>query len=99
VLVHRARVNNHGSTKRVPDEDDTLHVVLLQIGDPGQDIQGAFRQDIGMTVTQPQGGDLVPLQHVREPDIGVLAGPAEAPRAPPTQITPYGVSGAGCRIA
>src|SRR5262245_12330908 len=78
--------NNHGAAKRVPDEDDTLHVILLQIGEPGQDIQGAFRQDVGVTVTQPQGGDLVPLQHVREPGIGALAGPAEAP---PCATHPY----------
>ena len=83
----------------MPDEDDTLHVVLLEIGDPGQDVQSTVRQDVGVTVTQPQGGELVPLQHVREPGIGALAGLAEAPPCAPTQITPYGVSGAGCRIA
>ena len=77
--MHRARGNDHGAAKRVPDEHDRLRAAMLQVGDPGQDIQRTFGQDVGVTVAQPQGGDPVPTQHFREPRIGALARPAEAP--------------------
>jgi hypothetical protein len=79
VLVHRARGNDHGPAKRVPDEDDTLHAVLLQSGDPGQDIERTFGQDVGVTVAQPQGRNPFLTQRFREPRIGALTGPPEAP--------------------
>ena len=77
--MHGARGNDHGAAKGMPDEDDALHTALLEMVDPGQDIQGAFGQHVGVPVAQPQGGDPVPTQHIREPGIGALAGPAEAP--------------------
>jgi hypothetical protein len=77
--VHRARGNDHGTAKRVPDKHHGLRAALRQVGHAGQDIQGTFRQDIGVTVAQPQRGDPVLTQHVREPGIGALARPAEAP--------------------
>ena len=74
-----ARGNDHGAAKRVPDEHHGLRAAIRQIGDPGHDIQRTFGQDVGMTVPQPQGGDPVPTQHVREPGIGAVARPAESP--------------------
>jgi hypothetical protein len=79
VIIQCARGNDHGAAKRVPDEDHGLRAAIRQIGDPGHDIQRTFGQDVGMTVTQPQGGDPVPTQHVREPSIGAEARPAESP--------------------
>jgi hypothetical protein len=81
--MHGARGNDHGAAKRVPDEDDALHAALLEIGNPGQDIQRTFGQDVGLPVAQPQGGDPLPTQHVREPRIGAVARPAEAPPGTP----------------
>src|SRR2546429_5851 len=83
MLVHRARGNDHGSAKRVPDEDDTLHAVLLQRGDPGQDIERTFGQDVGVPVAQPQGSNPFLTQRFREPRIGALTGPTEAPPGTP----------------
>src|SRR4029450_2240781 len=77
--MHRASSNDHGSTKRVSDEDDTLHAVLLQSGDPGQDVERTFGQNVGVTVAQPQGSNPFLTQRFREPRIGALAGPAESP--------------------
>jgi hypothetical protein len=71
--------HDHGAAKRVPDEHHRLGVAMRQVGDPGHDIEYTFRQDIGVTVAQPQRGDPVLTQHVREPGIGALARPAEAP--------------------
>ena len=51
--MHGARGNNHGAAKGMPDEDDALHTALLEIGDPGQDIQRTFGQDVGVPVEQP----------------------------------------------
>jgi hypothetical protein len=78
VLVHRARGNDHGPAKRVPDEDDTLHVVLLQSGDPDHDIERTFGQDVGVPVAQPQGSNPFLTQRFRESCIGALTGPPEA---------------------
>jgi hypothetical protein len=63
----------------MPDEHHGLRAALLEIGDPGHDIKHTFGQDVGVTVAQPQRGDPVSTQHVREPGIGTLAWPAEAP--------------------
>jgi hypothetical protein len=87
VLVYRTRGNDHSPAKRVSDEDDTLHVVLLQSGDPGQDIERTFGQDVGVPVAQPQGSNPCLTQRFREPRIGALPGRPNPPRAPPTQIT------------
>src|SRR4029450_6470588 len=81
--MHRASSNDHGSTKRVSDEDDTLHAVLLQSGDPGQDVERTFGQNVGVTVAQPQGSNPFLTQRFREPRIGALAGPAESPPGTP----------------
>src|SRR5262249_15039046 len=73
----------YGPAKRVPDEDDTLYAGLLQSGDPGQDIERTFRQDVGVPVAQPQGSNPFLTQRFREPRIGALAGPAESPPGTP----------------
>ena len=86
--VHRTRGNDHGPAKRVPNEDDTLHAVLLQSGDPGQDIERTFGQDIGVPVAQPQGSNPFLTQRFREPRIGTLTGPPEAPPCPPDPDDP-----------
>jgi hypothetical protein len=67
----------------MPDEDDALHVALLEIVDPGQDIERTFGQDVGVPVAQPQGSNPCLTQRFREPRIGALAGPAESPPGTP----------------
>ena len=79
MIMQYARSNDHGAAKRVPDKDHRLRAARRQIGDPGHDVQRTFRQNVGMTVTQPQGRDPVPTQPFREPRLGAVARPAEAP--------------------
>ncbi len=52
-VMHCARGHDHGAAKRVPDEDGARHAALREIGDPGQDIQRACGQDVGVPVAQP----------------------------------------------
>src|SRR5438128_3371922 len=70
--------NDHGAAKRVTDENHWLIAAMLQVGDPGHDIERTFGQDVGVTVAHPQGGYPVPTQPFREPGIGALAWPAES---------------------
>ena len=53
VLMQRARDNDHGAAKRVPDEHHGLRAAMRQVGNPGHDIQRTFGQDVGATVAQP----------------------------------------------
>jgi hypothetical protein len=41
----------------MPDQDYRHGAIVLQIDDPGEDIQDTLVQDVGVTVVQPQRGD------------------------------------------
>jgi hypothetical protein len=77
--MDRARSNDDGAAKRVPNEHDGPSAVLLQRGDPSQNIQGTFGQHVGVPVVQPQGHDPLLAQRFRQPHIRALPRPTEAP--------------------